>query len=308
MIKVKTPSRIHMGLIDLNAELGRIDGGIGLALQKPSVELTVKNSDELVVEGMQRERAREGAERILNALGKKGGAHIKVDKVYDPHIGLGSGTQLMLAVGRAVSLLHHENIPTREIAAIMRRGGTSGIGTAAFETGGFILDGGHSTLEKKDFLPSSASKARPAPLLARYDFPDWKIALVIPKGLNVHGKNEVDVFQRHCPIPIDQVRRMSHLVLMKLLPAVVEADITSFGEAVNEIQGIGFKKIEVGLQSPSVKGILKKCQDASYGAGLSSFGPTIYCVTEDVEAILQSVGKEATVIETNANNVGARIL
>jgi beta-ribofuranosylaminobenzene 5'-phosphate synthase len=37
MIRVKSPSRIHMGLIDMNAELGRVDGGVGLSIDYPHV-------------------------------------------------------------------------------------------------------------------------------------------------------------------------------------------------------------------------------------------------------------------------------
>ncbi|HNW38532.1 MAG TPA: beta-ribofuranosylaminobenzene 5'-phosphate synthase, partial [Methanosarcina vacuolata] len=32
MIKITTPCRIHMTLIDMNAEIGRVDGGAGLTL------------------------------------------------------------------------------------------------------------------------------------------------------------------------------------------------------------------------------------------------------------------------------------
>jgi len=35
-ITVQTPSRLHFGLIDLNGELGRINGSFGVALEEPS--------------------------------------------------------------------------------------------------------------------------------------------------------------------------------------------------------------------------------------------------------------------------------
>ncbi len=35
MIKVVSPSRLHLTLIDLNAELGRVDGGAGITLESP---------------------------------------------------------------------------------------------------------------------------------------------------------------------------------------------------------------------------------------------------------------------------------
>jgi beta-ribofuranosylaminobenzene 5'-phosphate synthase len=161
-------------------------------------------------------------------------------------------------------------------------------------------------VEKTDFLPSSASKAKPAPILVRHDFPDWKIALVIPKGKEVSGKNEKDIFQQHCPIMAKDVQKLSRLVLMKMLPAVVETNIEAFGESVNEIQGIGFKAIEVGLQSPKVKDLLARCQKSSLGAGLSSFGPTIYCVVDDSEKLIEAVEGDARVVFTKAKNTGTK--
>ncbi len=192
---------------------------------------------------------------------------------------------------------------------IVGRGGTSGIGIAAFDSGGFILDGGHSKREKPDFLPSSASKASPAPVLARHDFPDWKIALVVPKAKRrVHGGEEVSIFKSRCPIDIAEVQKLSHLILMKALPAVVEEDIAAFGETINEIQGLGFKEIEVGLQPLEVREIMETCREHSYGAGLSSFGPAIYALIEDeaeLKGALEDFELEELIV-TRANNTGAR--
>jgi len=308
-MKITTPSRLHMTLIDLNAEIGRLDGGIGLALESPGIVLGAREADGLKVTGPLAERARDAAERVSAALGIEGGAELEIEQAYTPHIGLGSGTQVALAAGAALCRLYGRDVRPRELAKIVGRGGTSGIGTAAFESGGFILDGGHSSKEKPDFLPSSASKAPPAPVLARHDFPDWKIVLVVPKAKRkVHGGEEVSIFQTRCPIYIAEVRKLSHLILMKALPAVVEEDIVAFGEAVNEIQEIGFKGTEVNLQSREVKEILKTCQDHSHGAGLSSFGPAVYAIVEDEEELKGALEKfklEELII-TRANNTGAR--
>jgi beta-ribofuranosylaminobenzene 5'-phosphate synthase len=305
---IRTPSRIHISLIDLNGEIGRVDGGIGFAIDEPFIEIHAQKSNRLIIEGSSRERAFDAASKMIDSLKIDEGVKVKVKMAFKPHIGLGSGTQLMLGVGYAISKLYKINVPVVRIAEIMGRGGTSGIGTAAFEKGGFILDGGHSTRDKKEFLPSSASKAKPAPALARYSFPNWKIAIVIPKGLKVHGKKEVEIFQKFCPIAREDVKHLSHLILMKILPAVVEEDIISFGEGINEIQRTGFKKIEVELQDQKVKSLLELCQKHSYGAGLSSFGPAIYCLAKDEEKLLKKIKGDAEVIFCRANNTGARIL
>jgi len=309
MLEITAPSRIHTTLIDLNASLGRVDGGVGLALEKPCIKLSAWKSDEIIAEGPLKERAEEAAKKVLKALKIEGGVEIKIKEAYPQHIGLGSGTQIALAAGKAICKIYEKTLSVREIARIAGRGGTSGIGMAAFEHGGFILDGGHSTKEKKNFLPSSASKVSPPPLLARYEFPDWKLALVIPKTKEeFYGRREIDIFQKYCPISIAEVRKLSHLILMKLLPSLAEEDIVTFGKAINEIQGTGFKKLEVDLQAPEVREIMSVCRNYSYGAGLSSFGPAIYCVVKDEKDLRSALrSKEVEVIIAEANNSGAEI-
>ena len=204
-----------------------------------------------------------------------------------------------------------------DLAKIVGRGGTSGIGVESFENGGFIVDGGHKTSEKPSFLPSSASNASPAPIIARYDFPlDWKIIIVVPNvERGVSGAKEVDAFQSYCPIPLKDVEQLSHLLLMKLMPSVVESDLDAFGSAVNDIQNIGFKKIENNLQNPIILDIMDILRSAgASGVGMSSFGPTIYSFTDTNEADILSAGREiikevgGEIIQTRAKNNGANIL
>jgi beta-ribofuranosylaminobenzene 5'-phosphate synthase len=310
MVRVITPSRVHMTLIDLNGALGRVDGGIGFALRSPGMVVEVERSRSLSVKGELAERALAAAKRVLEAYSLPG-AEIKVLKGYPQHVGLGSGTQLSLAVATGICRAYDISASVRELARIVGRGGTSGIGVAAFEGGGFILDGGHSKQEKPEFLPSSASRAKPAPLVMRHDFPDWDVALVLPEPKRrVSGEREVNIFQRFCPIPINQVERLSHVILMKLLPALVEEDIAAFGEAVNAVQSLGFKEIEVMLQAPNVREILALCQRLSYGAGLSSFGPVIYAFPRDAKEFLRAMRSRSDVRRvwlTKADNEGARV-
>lgn len=300
-----------MTLIDLNGELGRVDGGVGLALEEPKIEVKVDEADDLSVRGPLKDRAEDAARRVLGVLDINSGVSVEVTRDYPQHVGLGSGTQVALAVGKGICELYGVHRSTRQIAEMVGRGGTSGIGTAAFEDGGFIIDGGHSRRIKPDFLPSSASRAPPPPVIGRYDFPDWKVVLVIPKERGaVSGRREVDIFRDHCPVPLEDVQALSHLILMKLMPAVLEEDIHTFGEAINTIQTLGFKKVEMDLQSSGVKEILDICQENSPGAGLSSFGPVVYSITDDERPLLDAMeGREdiEDIIVTKAANHGVVI-
>jgi beta-ribofuranosylaminobenzene 5'-phosphate synthase len=206
------------------------------------------------------------------------------------------------------------------MAIAVGRGGTSGIGVASFEKGGFIVDGGHKFVDKGSFSPSSASRTPPGPVLFREDFPDWEIILALPGEnmyIGAHDAQEVDIFRKECPIPLQEAQAVAHIVLMNMMPAILERDIEGFGQATNRLQTIGFKKREIQLQHQSVRDLIELLQDSgAYGAGMSSFGPVVYAFTdnpedaaylkEDAQAFLDSTigGK---VIITKANNTGALI-
>lgn len=310
-----TPSRLHITLIDLNASLGRMDGGVGITLDDPRMILVAEEDDEIIISASASsasgddlffaECMRRSAEAVLpHGMGLR----IDLQQIYPAHVGLGSGTQISLATGMAVNLLYDLDLSVREIAKMVGRGGTSGIGVAAFEEGGFILDGGHSSSEK-DFSPSSASRAPPPPVLMRRDFPDWGIVLAIPRLKGAHSVKEVKIFQNECPIPLREVQALSHIILMKMLPSIVEEDIVGFGESINEVQKVGFKRREVGIQDPMIKEIIEEMIDCgAYGAGMSSFGPIVYCITEDptgIEKMVRGMLDDGETMIVKARNEGA---
>lgn len=311
MLKITTPSRLHMTLIDLNASRGRVDGSIGLTLNNPVISITAKKSDILEVTGSS-EHAQRMKTSATALLPEHSGIHINIEKDYPSHIGMGSGTQAALAAGMAVNMLYDLGLNIYEIAVKVGRGGTSGIGVAAFEKGGFIMDGGHKFSEKKAFLPSAASRLPPAPVLLRKDFPDWDIVIAIPQQKGAHMMNEVNIFQTECPVPLREVEQLSHIILMQLLPALFEEDMEAFGRSINTIQELGFKKREVGLQ-PVSKVLMKIFrEEGAYGAGMSSFGPTVYAFGEDAEELRKIardfLGNKGQVFITKPRNKGAMII
>ncbi|AEA47297.1 beta-ribofuranosylaminobenzene 5'-phosphate synthase [Archaeoglobus veneficus] len=308
-VRIRTPSRLHVTLIDLNGSLGRIDGGVGISVNEPFVEVIGRRSDEVSVEGgINADRFRNIALKLEKHFGFSATLEVKSD--YRPHIGLGSGTQISLAVATIYATLAGKKMSVRELASLVGRGGTSGIGVAAFEYGGFIVDGGHSTKVKPSFLPSSASKAPPPPVIARHDFPDWKIVIAIPELTGAHGRAEVDLFSKNCPIPLEEVRELSHIILMQMLPAVVEEDLDAFCKALNRIQQIGFKRIEVERYD-----VIKDLLSTIDCAGMSSTGPAIFAVTDtdaksiskEIKSFFSDAGFDCESIITRARNRGAEV-
>ena len=328
-VRITTPCRIHLSLIDENGYTGRVDGGVGLMLDQPNVVLEVSNSaDEFAIECHRYYREsvhviNEKASKVFKLFHiNNKNFHFNLLRYYPSHVGLGSKTQLSLAIGTAISKLKNMDIPIEEITKMVERGGTSGIGWRGFETGGFILDGGHDYgigKEKENFLPSSASgSANPALTISKYNIPEnWRFVLVIPNVKpGAYGEEEVDIFKKYTPIPRDEVNEVSHQILMKMLPGILRNDLQCFGEGLKRIQSIGFKKIEISLQKQIVKDLLKLFEKIGVKAyGMSSFGPSILGITdsdEEAEKLKETVEKHLNgigghIFLCRPNNTGAKI-
>ncbi len=315
MIKITAPCRLHLTLIDMNGEIGRVDGGAGLTLSSPNIRITAEEAEGISIEGLQdfADRMKRAAESLLPE-GK--GIRINVQEVYPAHVGFGSGTQSSLAAAAAVNELYGLGKSVRELAIAVKRGGTSGIGVTAFEKGGFIVDGGHRFKDKGGFMPSAACPIPPGPVLFREDFPEWDMVVAIPNEKGMHDHEEIDTFKKFCPLPIEEVREISHVVLMQMMPAVIEEDIESFGAAVNHVQIVGFNKRENLIWPQFVKDIASFMRSQSYGAGVSSFGPVVYSFVDNrsegrqLQAEVQKMLDESvggTVMLTRAKNSGAEI-
>jgi beta-ribofuranosylaminobenzene 5'-phosphate synthase len=327
-VLITSPCRLHFALIDLNGELGRVDGGIGVALNKPSLELAVsavdKEADEQnpedVVSVLERIRRRVKPELKRNY-------RVTIVKPLPPHVGLGSRTQLSLSVAKALSVLEKRNDNVVELAKQVGRGGTSGIGTAAFDKGGFIMDGGHLFRRGEDkgrgiktsFLPSSASEVPPPPVLFQHPLSEhWFFVLAIPDvKRGAHGLEELEIFKQYCPIRGEEVERICRIVLTRTLPSVLENDINAFAESLTMLQRVGFKKIEVERQHDIIKALFRFFDTHALGYGMSSFGPAAYAVVEGEKraAELAYLTREfflerhirAFVCYSNANNRGSEV-
>ena len=322
-VVINTPARLHFGLIDMNGEAGRIDGGVGLALESPHTCVEVKRSDKIEVECQDEpeisERLEGGVKAVCRHFGFPG-AYVNVTERPLPHVGLGSATQLFVGMAHALCRLYGIEKSSQELAAIVERGGTSGIGVGAIAAGGFLVDGGHpfrrGENSKHGYSPSSASAGiDPPPILVRYDFPDWDILVAVPLGEGASGLREVTLFKVVCPVPLEQVRQMSHILLMQMFPAIMETDLEMFGQAMEDYQKLGFKIFELRAQTQLLEdclGFLR--ENGGMGVGMSSWGPAVYAFGEDLSGLRRKTkawldshgGGEA--ILTKANNVGMRIV
>ncbi len=316
-IRITTPCRIHLSLIDENGYTGRVDGGIGLMLDRPNVIFEATNhAEEFKIEAHKYYREsieviNEQASKIFKEFNiNNKNFHFNLKRYFPSHVGLGSKTQLSLAIAVAITKLKNIKPSLESLTRLVNRGGTSGIGWRGFEQGGFIVDAGHDFgkgKEKETFLPSSASKdANPALTILRYPIPEhWRFVLVIPnvkKG--AFGDEEVSIFQSHAPIPKEEVNEVSHQILMKIVPGIIKKDLECFGEGLKRIQSIGFKKIEISLQHEIVKKTLAFFEEYGVKAfGMSSFGPSVIGIVETDE----DANKLLKAVQMSFNSMGGHI-
>jgi beta-ribofuranosylaminobenzene 5'-phosphate synthase len=91
---------------------------------------------------------------------------------------------------------------------------------------------------------------------------------------------------------------------MKIVPGIIKNDLECFGEGLKRIQSIGFKRIEISLQDPIVKGLLKFFDQYGVKAyGMSSFGPTVVGITESDE----EAKKLSNEVKKRIKNIGGHL-
>ena len=307
---VEAPARLHFGVLDLRGDLGRRFGGIGAAVPAPSLLLEARPAPELRAEGPDATRALAFAQRFAAHHGIQPRVHFCLHRTIPAHAGLGSGTQLALAVARATAELYALPTDAPALARAVDRGRRSAVGLWTFAYGGLVLEGGRR--------PGDDA---PAPLLARLAIPAaWRCVVVVPAGKpGLAGDEEAAAFGRLPPPAASEVARIAHLVLMQLLPAVAVADLPAFGASLTEVQRITggwFAPAQGGVFAPGETGELveRLRQWGAIGVGQSSWGPAAYGIVEDAAAsqalaarVRAVLGAGGTVYEAGFSGAGARV-
>ena len=313
-VKVRTPSRLHFSMVDLRGDLGRIFGSVGVTIDRPNIILKAEPAPRLTVTGFRAERAREYAETVLEESGVTGGAKIYVVSDMLEHSGFGSGTQLALAVGTAISEIHGLDQTPESLALLLNRSRRSGVGIYAFKQGGFIVDGGHRVGTTGDIPP----------LIFRHDFPeDWLFVIGLPDAApGSSGKLEVDAFRNLEPPPTVLAGDVSRILLMQMIPALLEEDAEAFGAAMTSLDlkfGEHWKEVQGGLYSSPVieEGAEFLLETGALGVGQSSWGPAFYGLVqgegraEDVrsqlEGFLNEGDRSGAAFVAHAQNEGAEV-
>lgn len=311
VIRVSAPARLHLGFLDLNGGLGRRYGSIGLAVDEPATVLSVERNATFSASGPEQQRALALVQRFVNHFGLEGAFKVHIERAIPAHAGLGSGTQLALAIGAGLMRLAGYETNPRSLGELVERGARSAIGMAAFTDGGFIIDGGRGAGD------------RAPPVIVRTAFPDdWRVLLVFdPRAVGVHGDRETKAFAALKEFPASTAAHLCHLAMLRLLPGLAEQDLVAFGAALTEIQevvGSHFANEQGGgiWSSPNVGRLIGKMGEAgAAGLGQSSWGPTGFAFVDCQDAanrLFHTLDEEARsmgleIVIARGRNSGAQI-
>ncbi|ELZ33581.1 beta-ribofuranosylaminobenzene 5'-phosphate synthase family protein [Halorubrum tebenquichense] len=342
MARASVGARLHFGFCNLSLSHERLYGALGVGLAEPRVVVDAEPGSgvDVTVEASTAEESpesprpvRESASAVredvrgyataaTDLLGVAG-ARVAVRESLPRHAGLGSGTRLAAATLAAVATAHGEPARVRERAPAFGRGGRSGVGVATFEEGGFVLDAGHPTARFTTDRPADGEWTVP-PVAARHAVPDdWRFLLVEPDAdAGRSGAVEDDAMrtavERAEPAIAD---RIGGIVTRRVLPSIATGNAEAFGAAVAEIgrlNGAWYADEQGGVYRPPVGEVVASLSEASavFGAGQSSWGPTVYGVTDAAHAdaaaeagerALGEAGVGGAVSVVRATNEGARL-
>jgi beta-ribofuranosylaminobenzene 5'-phosphate synthase len=265
---VTATARLHFGFLDPSGRGPRPFGSFGLSVDRPLTRLTLKRAEALVATGPERERALRYLTSISSSCGVAEAYALHIAEAIPPHAGLGSGTQLALAVGSAFAALEDLRLSPDDVAELLQRGARSGIGIATFASGGAVLDGG----PRQGALPQ---------LISRVPFPaDWRVLLIFDAGATgLAGESETAAFNSLPDFPESATDELYRRITLAALPALAQADFNTFCEQVGYLQacmGAYFAPLQGGAyKSARVSETLDWLRSEGVtGLGQSSWGPT----------------------------------
>jgi beta-RFAP synthase len=328
MIRVTAPARLHFGLFSLPAEgedfwldrhgapvlPARRFGGAGLMIEAPALRLRVESAPDWCADGPLADRALAFARRVAATLpaGTPGPHRVVVEAAPPEHCGFGTGTQLGLAVARALAIaagLSHLSAP--DLALRVGRGLRSALGVHGFAAGGFLVEAG------------KRSDERVSPLVVRLPFPSaWRVVIALPPGEpGLHGAREREAFAtlRGRPSLADTTAVLCRLLLLGMLPALVEEDIDAFGEALHDFNarvGEAFAPVQGGAYGGRrvAEVVASVRRHGVRGVGQSSWGPAVFAVLADQDAgddlarrLRRDLAAPTEIVVTQGWNHGAEV-
>ncbi|MBM4021446.1 MAG: hypothetical protein FJ284_04240 [Planctomycetes bacterium] len=306
-IEVRTPARLHLGMLSFGVAGTRSFGGVGVMVDRPGVQLRLRPANRLEVRGAHAERAVKFARACMQAW-QLGDFGCSIDVVGAPaaHVGLGSGTQLGLAVAAGLQHLFRDaaddgeagrsdrpeerlaaaerdrlfDVPEAiELARVVGRGRRSSVGVYGFSRGGLIVEAGRTV---QAGAGDDDATHEFSPMIARVRLPAaWRCVVIVARdSVGPSGPVEREAFGRLPPVPVEVTAELARITVMELLPAAVEGKFADFSAAVRrygEVAGRPFAEESAKLpHAAATAQLLELLGELGVGgAAQSSWGPTV---------------------------------
>ena len=332
-VEVKTPARLHLGMLSFGVPGIRAYGGVGVMIDRPGVHLRMRRGwpttgDRFHATGPLADRAVEFARSCVEAwrLGDDAACTIDVVQVPGSHAGLGSGTQLGLAVAACMRQLFRptaiqagpdgaikfDTSAAVELARAVGRGRRSCVGVYGFSGGGLIVEGGR--LVPTDRASVDAASRAFSPLLARVQLPAaWRcVVFGMRDTVGLHGDAEKQAFASLPPVPREISAELSRIALMELWPAAAEGQFAEFSDALLRyglLAGKPFEQASSCLPYARTMADLIETLQAlgTRGCAQSSWGPTVMACCESSSSADSLVERfAATELAKHSNTLIAR--
>lgn len=299
-VEIRTPARFHLGMFSFGDPAVRSFGGTGLMLEEPATVVRVRTADTFGGDGPSGERAA-GFARVCAAaadLPRGTAFHVTVSAAPRAHVGLGSGTQLALAVAAGVeALAGHGSAGERgfdpahalRLVRAAGRGKRSSVGAYGFALGGLVVEAGRLGADKV------GAACGVSPLVARAVLPEaWRGVLVVERGAEgLHGDAERAAFETLAPVDRGVTAELARLALLDLVPAALEHRFDAFATALGAYGRLAGLPFAPASRRLPFHGTLERLLERLGGLGVvgaaqSSWGPAVLALCrspEEAEAL-----------------------
>lgn len=328
-VEITVPARLHPSVLDMNRfNISRAGGGgLGVAIGVYfKARVRAIKQPEIIVKGERTLIMRHFAHVFKELLGYPGGFEIEMYDHKRRHVGMGSSAGSMCAACIGINEVLGRPFTNRELRRILGyhsceesptgnnyliRAFETGIGAMVGINGGWVL--GTDDLE----------------LVYRVALPETRVIVLIPdvpsledefNGKETAAESEVELLMRRARyLDSMQTGTKAQLILLDMLPAMIKGDLKGMGDALFDVSFLGSKRAECekhGFFGASIYSHIGTFREiGAEMAGMSSVGPTIFALTQkqDVyDKILRYLRSqnipESRIIETEVDNVGARIV
>ncbi len=286
-------------------------GGVGVMIDRPGVQLRIAPAAKFTATGPMQQRTTAVVDRLSNCwqLATPPACQIEILNSPPEHAGLGTGTQLELAITAGLNAFRGGGLLSAEqLAQFSGRGARSAIGTYGFLLGGLLVESGK--------LPGEVL----SPLEQRLVLPEgWRFVVLVLPGVGLAGEAERRAFGSLPSVPPEVTVSLREEVATQLLPAALDRQFDRFSESLyrfNREAGMCFAASQGGpYASRQITDLIEKLRSEGVrGVGQTSWGPSVFALVQNEAVAQETLGRlsrslppDATCLITRPANAGAII-